>query len=62
MQKTRTLDFCVVLEGEIMLQLDTQELPMKAGEIAVLRGSNHAWRNRSASAAVLAIASHAGRA
>jgi uncharacterized cupin superfamily protein len=62
MQKTRTLDFCVVLEGEIMLQLDTQELPMKAGEIAVLRGSNHAWRNRSANPAVLAIASHAGRA
>ena len=61
MQKTSTLDFCVILEGEITLQLDTQEVPMKAGEIAILRGANHAWRNRSTNPAVIAIASHAGK-
>jgi quercetin dioxygenase-like cupin family protein len=61
MQKTGTLDFCVILEGEITLQLDTQEVPMRAGEIAILRGANHAWHNRSANPVVVAIASHAGR-
>lgn len=60
MQKTRTLDFCIVLEGEIVLVLDTQEVRLKAGELVVQRGTNHAWSNRSASPAVLAIASHDG--
>jgi hypothetical protein len=60
MQKTPSLDFAIVLEGEITLQLDTQAVPMKAGEIAIVRGSNHAWSNRSNHAAVVAIASHGG--
>jgi uncharacterized cupin superfamily protein len=58
MQKTRTLDFCCILEGEIVLVLDTQEVPLKAGDIVVQRGTNHAWSNRSGSPAVVAIASH----
>ena len=58
MQKTRTLDFCCVLEGEIVLVLDTQEVHLKAGEIVVQRSTNHAWSNRSGSPAVVAIASH----
>jgi hypothetical protein len=60
MQKTRSLDFCVVLEGGIVLVLDTGEVAMNAGEIAILRGANHAWSNRSNQPAVLAIASHDG--
>ena len=60
MQKTRTLDFCAVLEGEIVLVLDRQEVPLKAGEIVVQRGTNHAWCNRSGNPAVVAIASHDG--
>jgi uncharacterized cupin superfamily protein len=58
MQKTRSIDFCVIQEGEVVLVLDTQEVPMKEGEIAILRGANHAWSNRSANPAVIAIASH----
>ena len=61
MQKTRTLDFCIVLEGEIVLVLDTQEVALKAGEIVVQRGTNHAWANHSTRPAVVAIASHDGR-
>ena len=60
MQKTRTLDFCCVLEGEITLVLDTQEVHLKAGEIVVQRGANHAWSNRSGKRAIVAIASHDG--
>lgn len=60
MQKTRTLDLCIVLEGEIVLVLDTQEVALKQGEFVINRGGNHAWSNRSSKPAVVAIASHDG--
>ena len=47
MQKTQTLDFCLVLEGEITLVLDTAEVHLKAGDTVVQCGTNHAWSNRS---------------
>ena len=58
MQKTRTLDLCIVLEGEIVLVLDTQEVTVRQGDFVVNRGGNHAWSNRSDKPAVVAIASH----
>lgn len=60
-QKTSTFDFCFVLKGEIVLVLDDDEVVLKPGECAVLRGANHAWSNRSDSPAVVAIASHDAR-
>jgi hypothetical protein len=61
MQKSSTLDFCIVLEGEIVLVLDTQEVTLKQGEFVINRGPNHAWSNRSNKPAVVAIASHDAR-
>ena len=61
MQKTRSLDICVVLEGEITLVLDTQEVSLAAGDIVVQRGTNHAWSNRSDRPAVVSVASHDGK-
>ena len=58
MQKTPTLDFCLVLEGEITLVLDTIEVHLKAGDTVVQRGTNHAWSNRSRRPCVVAISSH----
>lgn len=58
MQQTRTLDLCVVLEGEITLVLDTEEVALSAGDSVVQRGTRHAWSNRSSSACVIAISSH----
>ena len=58
MQKTRTLDFCLILEGEITLVLDTQEVHLKAGDTVVQRGTNHAWSNRSRAPCVVAFSSH----
>ncbi len=58
MQKTRTLDFCLVLEGEITLVLDTEEVELKAGDTVVQRGTNHAWSNRSDAPCVVAFSSH----
>ena len=58
MQKTRTLDFCLVLEGEITLVLDTEEVHLEAGDTVVQRGTNHAWSNRSDRPCVVAMSSH----
>jgi uncharacterized cupin superfamily protein len=58
MQKTQTLDFCLVMEGEITLVLDKQEVHLKAGDTVVQRGTNHAWSNRSSAPCVVAFSSH----
>jgi uncharacterized cupin superfamily protein len=58
MQRTRTLDFCLILDGEITLVLDTQEVQLAAGDIVVQRGTNHAWSNRSSRPCTIAISSH----
>jgi uncharacterized cupin superfamily protein len=58
MQKTRTLDFCLILDGEITLVLDTAEVHLSAGDTVVQRGTNHAWSNRSNRPCTIAISSH----
>jgi hypothetical protein len=58
MQKTQTLDFCLVLDGEVTLVLDTAEVHLKAGDTVVQRGTNHAWSNRSNRPCRIAISSH----
>ena len=61
MQKTSSLDICVVLEGEITLVLDTQEVQLSAGDIVVQRGTNHAWSNLSDKPAIVSVISHDGK-
>jgi mannose-6-phosphate isomerase-like protein (cupin superfamily) len=58
MQKTRTLDFCLVLDGEITLVLDKEEVHLKAGDTVVQRGTNHAWSNRADRPCTVAFSSH----
>lgn len=58
MHKTRTLEFCLVLEGEITLVLDTGQVHLRAGDVVVQRGANHAWSNLSGRPAVVLISSH----
>ncbi len=47
MHRTRTLDYVVVIEGEVVLLLDDSEVTLKKGDVVVQRGTNHAWENRS---------------
>lgn len=47
MHRTDTVDYGIVLSGEIYLVLDKQETLLKAGDVVVQRGTNHAWSNRS---------------
>jgi len=47
MHRTETVDYAVVLEGEITLLLDEGEVSLKAGDVVIQRGTNHAWRNHT---------------
>jgi hypothetical protein len=47
MHRTQTVDYAIVLSGEIWALMDSGETKMKAGDILVQRGTNHAWSNRS---------------
>ena len=47
MHRTESVDYGIVLEGEIVLVLDDTETTVRAGEVVVQRGTNHAWSNRS---------------
>jgi mannose-6-phosphate isomerase-like protein (cupin superfamily) len=47
MHRTKTLDYAVVIEGEIVLILDDSEVVLKKGDVVVQRGTDHAWENRS---------------
>lgn len=45
--KTDTIDYAIVLDGEIYAILDKEERLMRAGDILIQRGTNHAWSNRT---------------
>ena len=47
MHKTATVDYALVLEGEIWAVMDTEERLMKTGDALVQRGTNHAWANKT---------------
>jgi mannose-6-phosphate isomerase-like protein (cupin superfamily) len=45
--RTRTIDYAIVLEGEIDMLLDDSEVHVKAGDVLVQQGTDHAWVNNS---------------
>lgn len=48
MHRTVSLDYGIVLEGEIVLELDDkQQVSLQAGDVVVQRGTIHAWINNS---------------
>jgi len=53
--KTNSLDYVIVLSGEIYALMDEGELLLKSGDVLVQRGTNHAWSNRSDEPALLAF-------
>jgi mannose-6-phosphate isomerase-like protein (cupin superfamily) len=56
MHTTDTVDYAIVLEGEIWLELDDDELVHLArGDVVVQNGTRHAWRNRSGEPATVAF-------
>jgi mannose-6-phosphate isomerase-like protein (cupin superfamily) len=47
LHRTETIDYAVVLEGQMTLVMDDKEIVLNAGDVVVQRGTNHAWSNRS---------------
>jgi naringenin degradation protein FdeH len=55
MHRTETIDYIAVLSGEIDMDMDEGSVKLRAGDVMVQRGTNHAWVNRSNAPARLAI-------
>ena len=55
MHKTSTLDYVVVLRGEITLLLDEGEATLKPGDVVVQQGGNHDWVVRGDAPALIAV-------
>ncbi|MET0839098.1 MAG: cupin domain-containing protein [Marmoricola sp.] len=53
--RTESIDYGIVLEGEITLVLDDSEVTLHAGDVVVQRGTDHAWANRGSSVAKVAF-------
>jgi quercetin dioxygenase-like cupin family protein len=47
MHRTETIDYGIVIEGEITLIVDKGETALTRGDVIIQRGTNHAWANRS---------------
>jgi quercetin dioxygenase-like cupin family protein len=46
MHRTETIDYVVVICGELDMDMDQSTVRLKAGDVLVQRGTNHAWVNR----------------
>jgi hypothetical protein len=55
MHRTETVDYAIVLEGEIWAVMDEGETLLRTGDVLVQRGTNHAWANRSSKTARIAF-------
>jgi mannose-6-phosphate isomerase-like protein (cupin superfamily) len=54
MHITSTVDYLIVLKGEIYAVMDKGETLLKTGDVMIQRGTNHSWENRSDEPCLLA--------
>jgi quercetin dioxygenase-like cupin family protein len=55
LHRTETIDYVIVLAGELEMRMDDSTIKLKAGDVLVQRGTNHAWINRGAEPARVAF-------
>ena len=53
--RTQSVDYGIVLSGEVVLVLDDSETLLRPGDVVVQRGTSHRWENRSAETARMAF-------
>ena len=46
MHRTRTIDYAIIMSGEIDMMLDNETVHVKAGDVVIQQATNHAWINR----------------
>jgi quercetin dioxygenase-like cupin family protein len=54
--RTSTIDYAVVISGEIDMELDNETVHLRAGDVLVQRGTIHNWVNRETEPCVIAFA------
>lgn len=60
MHRTQTLDYGILVQGELWLMLDEQEVRLTPGDVVVQRGTRHAWSNRTEEMARIVFILHDG--
>lgn len=55
MHRTESVDYVVVISGEIDMEMDDSTVTLKAGDVMVQRGTNHSWVNRGKEVARVAF-------
>lgn len=55
MHRTDSVDYAVILKGEIDMLLDDSEVHLNEGDMVVQRGTNHAWSNRGSESCFIAF-------
>ena len=55
MHRTDSIDYAVVISGEVDMLLDDSEVHLKAGDVVVQQGTNHAWANRGDAPCLIAF-------
>ena len=55
MHRTETLDYCIILAGEVDMDMDEGSVRLKAGDVVIQRGTNHSWVNRGTEPARIAF-------
>ena len=53
MHKTKTIDYIILLKGDVTLLVDKDEVRLKPFDVVVQRGTNHAWVNNGSEPAIL---------
>ena len=53
MHETHTIDYIILLKGDVTLILDEEEVQLKPHDVVVQRGTNHAWVNNGSEPALL---------
>ena len=54
MHRNETVDYNIILKGEIHAKTDAGEVLLRAGDVLIQRGTAHTWHNRSAAPCVFA--------
>ena len=52
---TDTIDYAIVLAGELWMQLDEGEVHLKTGDVVIQRGTSHNWKNRGTEPCIMAF-------
>ena len=51
--RTDSVDYAIVVSGEMWMQLDKEEVHLKTGDVVIQRGTNHNWANRGSEPCVM---------